>query len=394
MSVPMSSTSTPTKSQKKKKMPSKSASRLPTSSTSSANTQIKHRATPLAQHHPRNLPPRIERRLRPPRHCPKYSNHASRSDATACAASPAQVFNAPEDEYDEREDDDSDSDSDADEESEEDAENALEEHVTASDVLDVVRKYSNHASRSDATACAASSAQALNAPEDEYDEREDGDSDADEQSEEDAENELEELVTSLSISPKSPSHSDNTACSTSSKSMSHSDTTACAVPPAQALSVTGQSGTDDPDDEDNSDDDPDDDPDDPKNEQEVGRLEETTACAASPAQALPRDVVRGQNPNHRSPSDRTDCAPLPRASTSSTAQSAAPQKPKPDVDGLIWHPHPGYPNQEVSEPDAQGRVRYKIHMTTAPSQLPSRETDARRAAELIYRSVIKKYGNP
>jgi hypothetical protein len=48
----------------------------------------------------------------------------------------------------------------------------------------------------------------------------------------------------------------------------------------------------------------------------------------------------------------------------------------------------------MSEPDAQGRVRYKIHMTTAATQLPSHETDARRAAKLIYRSVIKKYGNP
>jgi hypothetical protein len=48
----------------------------------------------------------------------------------------------------------------------------------------------------------------------------------------------------------------------------------------------------------------------------------------------------------------------------------------------------------MSEPDAPGRVRYKIHMTTAASQLPSRETDAQRAAKLIYGSVIKKYGNP
>jgi hypothetical protein len=62
--------------------------------------------------------------------------------------------------------------------------------------------------------------------------------------------------------------------------------------------------------------------------------------------------------------------------------------------GFIWHPRPGYPDQEISEPDAQGRVAYKIHMTTAASQLPSRQTDAQRAAELIYRSVIKKYGNP
>ena len=76
------------------------------------------------------------------------------------------------------------------------------------------------------------------------------------------------------------------------------------------------------------------------------------------------------------------------------AQPAAPAKPKPDADGLIWHPHPGYPNQERSEPDAQGRVFYKIHMTTPAAQRPSRETDAQRAAKLIYGSVIKKYGNP
>ena len=29
----------------------------------------------------------------------------------------------------------------------------------------------------------------------------------------------------------------------------------------------------------------------------------------------------------------------------------------------------------------------------SPAQLPSRETDAQRAAELIYCSVIKKHGN-
>ena len=121
---------------------------------------------------------------------------------------------------------------------------------------------------------------------------------------------------------------------------------------------------------------------------------DTTACADSPAQALPRDVVRGQNPNDRSPSDRTDCALLPRPSMGALAQPAAPQKPKPDSEGRIWHPRPGYPDQEMSEPDDEGRVMYKIHMTTAASQLPSRQTDAQRSAELIYRSVIKKYGNP
>ena len=246
---------------------------------------------------------------------------------------------------------DIDPDEEPEDDAEEDKENAPEERVTALDVLNVIRKYSNQAPRSDATTCAKSSAQASSVTEDEYDELEDADSDADDESEEDAENDaeedaenqLEEFVTSLSAPSKSSSRSDNTACSTSSKSTSRSDTTACAV---------------------------------------------------SPAQALPRDVVRGQNPNDRSLSDRTACAPLPQPSTGSPAQPAAPPKPKPDADGLIWHPHPGYPNQEMSEPDAQGRVHYKIHMTTAASQLPSRETGAQRAAELIYRSVIKKYGNP
>ncbi len=281
---------------------------------------------------------------------------------------------------------DPDPDKEPEDDAEEDEENAPEARVTALDVLAVIRKYSNQAPRSDATTCAKSSAQASNAPEDEYDDREEDDSDAEEESdeeseddaeEEDAENQLEEFLTSLS---------------TSSKSLSRSDTTDCAAPPAQASSVTGQFGTDDSDGEDDPDDNPDDN--DPKHKSEADSLEETTACAALPAQALPRDVVRGQNPNDRSPSDRTACAALPRPSMGAPAQPAATPKPKPDADGRIWHPRPGYPDQEISEPDAQGRVAYKIHMTTTASQLPSRETDAQRAAELIYRSVIKKYGNP
>jgi len=35
---------------------------------------------------------------------------------------------------------------------------------------------------------------------------------------------------------------------------------------------------------------------------------DTTACAAPPAQALPRDSVRGQNPKGRSVPQRTACA--------------------------------------------------------------------------------------
>jgi hypothetical protein len=281
---------------------------------------------------------------------------------------------------------------DPDEEREDDEENECEEHVTASDVLDVIRKYANQASRSDATACsvrpkiksrsdatacAAPPAQAVNVTSNDYDELDDDpdgdepddDANADEESEEDAENALEELVTSLSTSSKSLSRSDAT-CPTSSKSTSRSDTTACAGPPAQPVSAV------------------------PLTSNHRGRTGTATACADSPAQALPRDVVRGHNPNDRSPADRTDCAALPRPSRGAPAQPAGPQKPKPDADGLIWHPHPGYPNQEMSEPDAKGRVMYKIHMTTAASQPPSCQTDARRAAELIYRSVIKKHGNP
>ena len=188
---------------------------------------------------------------------------------------------------------------------------------SASDVLDIVPKYSNRASRSDATACAGSSAQAFNVP--------DFDDDRDEDFEEDEENALKERVTALRAS---------------SKSMSRSNTTACAAPPAQTVSAVAL------------------------NSNNRSQSVTATACADSPAQALPRDVVRGQNPNDRSPSDRTDCAALSRPSSGTPAQPAAPPKPKPDADGLIWHPHPGYPNQERSEPDAQGRVFYKIHMTT------------------------------
>ena len=243
---------------------------------------------------------------------------------------------------------------DDDDESEDDAENEFEELVTASDVSNVVRKYANQTSRSDATTAAP---------------------DDDDESEEAAENELEKLVTSRLSSSKSPSRnnaagptssespsqSDTTACPTPSKSTSHSDTTACAAPPAQPASAV------------------------PLNSNHRGRSVTATACAASPAQALPRDVVRGQNPNDRSPSDRTDCAALP--SGGAPAQPAAPPKPKPDADGLIWHPHPGYPNQERSEPDAQGRVFYKIHMTT-PSLAASAARDGcptRRKVNLRFR---------
>ena len=216
---------------------------------------------------------------------------------------------------------------------------------TASDILDIVPKYSNRASRRDATACAGSSAQAFSVP--------DFDDDRDEELEEDEENALKERVAALRAS---------------SKSMSRSNTTACAATPAQTVSAVAL------------------------NSNNRSRSVTATACADSPAQALPRDVVRGKNPNDRSPSDRTDCAALP--SGGAPAQPAAPPKPKPDADGLIWHPHPGYPNQERSEPDAQGRVFYKIHMTTTAAQLPSRQTDTQRAAKLIYGSVIKKHGNP
>ena len=298
---------------------------------------------------------------------PKYSNRASRSDATACAVSPAQALNVTEDEY-------------ADEVPEDDAEDAPEERVTAYDVTNIIRKYANQALLSDATtgsasskstspsgatACAGSPAQASNAPEDDYADPEDDDdpedepdNDSDDELEEDAEIELEESINALSTSSKSPSRNDG---SVSSKSVSRSDTPTCAAPPAQSAA--------------------------PLTPNHRGRTVTSSACADSPAQALPRDVVRGQNPNDRSPSDRT-------ASAAPPPQPAAPPRPKPDADGFIWHPRPGYPDQEMSEPNAEGRVMYKIHMTTAAPQPPSRQTGAQRAAELIYRSVIKKYGNP
>ena len=89
---------------------------------------------------------------------------------------------------------------------EEDEENAREERVTALDVLNVIRKYSNQAPRSDATTCAKSSAQASSVTEDEYDELEDDDSAADEESEEDAENEQKrtQKTRSKSSQPLSP----------------------------------------------------------------------------------------------------------------------------------------------------------------------------------------------
>ena len=84
---------------------------------------------------------------------PKNSNNASRSDATACAGSPrpsrgssAQAFNVP-DFDDDPEDDDDDRDEEPEHDAEEDAENELEERVTALDVLNVIRKYSNQAPR-------------------------------------------------------------------------------------------------------------------------------------------------------------------------------------------------------------------------------------------------------
>jgi hypothetical protein len=180
-------------------------------------------------------------------------------------------------------DSDDESEEDPEDDAEENADNAPEERVTALDVLNVIRKYSNQALRSDATAssvppeikspsdatfCAAPPAQAVSVTSDDYDEIDD-DADADEESEDDAENELEEALAAVSTES---------------------------------------------DGEDDSDDDPDDNPDDnndPKNKSDAKSLEETTACAAPPPQALPRDVVRGQNPSDRSPSDRTDCAPRP-----------------------------------------------------------------------------------
>jgi hypothetical protein len=157
-------------------------------------------------------------------------------------------------------------------------------------------------------------------------------------------------TTPLSASSKLLSRSDTTACadspaqpvSTVPLSSNHRGrnvtATACAVSPAQshARSLGVDSNVIDIE---------------PKYSNRASPSD-ATACAASPAQALPRDVVRGQNPNDRSPYDRTDSAASP-------AQPAVPQKPKPDADGLIWHPDPGYPNQEMG---------YKIRIRVADRQ--------------------------
>jgi hypothetical protein len=300
----------------------------------------------------------------------------------------------------------------------EDEGNALEERVTAFDVVDVVRKYANQISPSDDS----------NAPDDEYDELEDDDSDADE---EDAENELEELVTSFSAASKSPPRRDATAYSSSCKSTSPSDTSAYAASPAQAADVAEDEYADlENDDDSDNDGDSDDDPDEnPRNKSESGRLDETTACADSPAQALPRDVIRGQNPNDRSLSDRTDCAASPAQSSlqaSGVDMDVIDVEPKysnhaspGDAFACADSPAKAFPRDVIcgqnpndrspsdrtasaapspqpaapSKP-APDRVMYKIHITPGASPLPPSETDAQRAADLIYRSVIKKYGNP
>jgi hypothetical protein len=286
-----------------------------------------------------------------------------RDGAIACAASPAQAVDVAEDEYaDPETDDDSDLDQEDDPENDDDPEDDPDDDPDD----DKNPKNKSHVdSLEETTACAAPPAQ-----------------------------------TASGVRLNSKDHGRTvtaTTRSTSSKFTSRSDTTACAALPAQALPrdvVRGQNPND------RSPSDRTDcaapaqnaarhvaQPNRSPLQQQTGRAATATTCAASPAQALPRDLVRGQNPNDRSPSDRTDCAAVP-------AQPAIPQKPKPDADGIIWHPRPGYPDQEISEPDDQGRVAYKIHITPPASQLPSRETDARRAADLIYRSVIKKYGNP
>jgi hypothetical protein len=50
-----------------------------------------------------------------------------------------------------------------------------------------------------------------------------------------------------------------------------------------------------------------------------------------------------------------------------------------------------HPEREAIEEEF---VHWRAPWKPAASQLPSRQTDAQRAAELIYRSVIKKHGNP
>jgi len=314
----------------------------------------------------------------------EHSEPASRSDATACAATSAQAFNVSNSDADFDGDPDDESDKNATESGEHNEDSKAEalpqgapQHPPGRSATITTRAVSSKlASRSDATACAVPPAQAVSgvrlnsnhrgrnvtatacaglprpsrgSPAQQVPTMPLGNG--------------RNVTATTCAAPPAQAPPRNEVRGHNPKDRSPSDRTDCAASPAQPVSVVSLSSDD------------------------RGRNVSATACADSPAQALPRNEVRGQNPKDRSPSDRTDCAASP-------AQPAAPQKPKPDADGLIWHKRPGYPNQEVSEPDAQGRICYKISMTPVASQLPSPETDARRAAELIYRSAIKKYGKP
>jgi hypothetical protein len=80
---------------------------------------------------------------------------------------------------------------------------------------------------------------------------------------------------------------------------------------------------DDPDDDSSVDEDDDD------SELDERSLSDHTACADPPAQAMPRNAVRGQNPKGRSEPDHTTRAGLPRTSRGSPARSGAKQYSNP-----------------------------------------------------------------
>jgi hypothetical protein len=145
-----------------------------------------------------------------------------------------------------------------------------------------------------ATACAVSSAQAFNVSNSDADFDGDPGDEPDENATESGEHNEDSKAEALPQG--APQHPPGrsptiTTLAVSSKLASRSDATACAVPPAQAVSGVRL------------------------NSNHRGRSETATACAGlprpsrgSPAQALPRDAVRGQNLKDRSPSGRTACA--------------------------------------------------------------------------------------
>jgi len=179
-----------------------------------------------------------------------------------------------EEEYDDPEDDpdDGDPDAPADEENEEehsepddpeddDPDDGPDNDAPADEENE--EEHSEPASRSDATACAATSAQAFNVSNSDADFDGDPDDESDKNATESGEHNEDSKAEALPQG--APQH-----------------------PPGRSATITTRAVS-----------------------SKLASRSDATACAVPPAQALPRDAVRGQNLKDRSPSGRTDCAVSP-----------------------------------------------------------------------------------